>query len=88
MTSRFSEELVKKMDQAVSRGHFRSRSEALRTIVEEYLKEHPELIIGDGLTKILDSAPQLSDEELETLGASLFEADSITRLVSEGRERP
>jgi metal-responsive CopG/Arc/MetJ family transcriptional regulator len=36
ITSRFSEELVKKVDQAVFRGHFKSRSEALRVIVEEY----------------------------------------------------
>ena len=87
VTSRFSKELVKKIDQVVSRGHFRSRSEALRTIVEEYLKEHPELLIGDGLKEILAGAPQLSDEELEALGARLYEGASIALLVSEGRER-
>lgn len=88
VTSRFSEELMKKMDQVVSRGHFRSRSEALRLIVEEYLREHPDLLIGDGLKELLTGAPQLSDEELEALGARLFEGASVTRLVSEGRERP
>ena len=33
VTSRFSEELVRKVDQAVSRGNFKSRSEALRIII-------------------------------------------------------
>ena len=88
MTSRFTEELLKKMDHVVSRGHFRSRSEALRVMVEEYLKEHPDLLIGDGLKEILAGAPQLTDEELETLGARLYEGTSVARLVSEGRERP
>gem|GEM_PF-1143428 len=88
VTSRFSEELLKKMDQAVSRGLFRSRSEALRVMVEGYLREHPELLIGDGLKDMLEGAPRLSDEELEDLGARLFEGASVARLVAEGRERP
>ncbi len=87
VTSRFSDELLKKMDQAVLRGHFRSRSEALRVMVEEYFREHPELLIGDGLKEMLAGAPRLSDEELENLGARLFEGVNVARLVSEGRER-
>ena len=85
MTSRFSEELVKKVDLAVSRGHFKSRSEALRAIVEGYLREHPELFLGDGARKLLTDSPALPDEELEALGSSLFQGLSVARLVAEGR---
>jgi len=88
VTTRLNEELLMKMDRVVSRGHFRSRSEALRVIVEEYLREHPDLLIGDGVKKLLDEAPQLSDEGLRPWGARIFKGISVTRLVSEGRERP
>jgi len=85
ITSRFSDELVKKVDQAVSRGHFRSRSEALRMIVEEYLAEHPELFLGERTQELLASSPSLSDDELERLGSRLFKDLSVARLVAEGR---
>lgn len=85
ITSRFSEESVKKVDQAVSRGHFKSRSEALRVMVEEYLMEHPELFLGEGIRELLAEAPTLSDEELERLGSRLFKDISVAKLVAEGR---
>ncbi len=85
ITSRFSEELVKKVDQAVSRGYFKSRSEALRVIIEEYLQEHPELFLGDTVQELLKKAPALSDKDLERTGANLFKGKSVVRLVAEGR---
>ena len=85
MTSRFSEELVKKVDQAVSRGHFKSRSDALRIIIEEYLKEHPELFLGDKLQELMAKTPIMEDEELEKIGAKLFKGASVAKLVAEGR---
>lgn len=85
VTSRFSEETVKKVDQAVSRGHFRSRSDALRAIVEGYLTEHPEFFLGEGTRELLAKAPNLSDEELESLGSRLFKGLSVVRLVAKGR---
>lgn len=85
VTSRFSEELVKKVDQAVSRGHFRSRSDALRAMVKEYLIEHPELFLGEGTRELLTNAPAMSDDELEALGFRLFKGLSVAGLVAEGR---
>jgi Arc/MetJ-type ribon-helix-helix transcriptional regulator len=85
ITSRFSEELVKKVDKAVSRGYFKSRSEALRVIIEEYLKEHPELFLGDKVQELIKKAPDLDDEELEQVGAKLFKSVSAAKLVAEGR---
>jgi Arc/MetJ-type ribon-helix-helix transcriptional regulator len=87
VTSRFPEETVKKLDQAVQRGHYRSRSDALRAMVEGYLKEHPHLFIGEGAKKLITDSPTLNDDELETLGTNLFENINLTKLISEGRER-
>jgi Arc/MetJ-type ribon-helix-helix transcriptional regulator len=85
VTSRFSEEIVKKVDLAVSRGFFKSRSEALRKITEEYLKDHPELFLGDKVQELIMKAPTLSDEELEQVVIKLFKEISVTKLVAEGR---
>ena len=85
ITSRFSEELVKKVDEAVSRGYFKSRSEALRVIIEEYLQEHPELFLGDKVQALLEKAPALDDKDLEGVGAKLFKGVSVVKLVAEGR---
>lgn len=86
ITSRFNRELVKKIDEAVKRGHFRSRSEALRVMTEEYLQEHPDLLIGDGAKKLIEKAQNISNDELEAIGSSLFR-DGVARLVAEGRQR-
>lgn len=86
ITSRFPEIVIKKVDKAVSRGLFKSRSEALRKITEEYLKEHPELFLGDKIQELIENAPDLNDDELEQLGAKIFKGASIAQLVAEGRE--
>jgi len=87
ITSRLSKELVAKVDRAVSRGYFRSRSDALRAIVERYLDEHPELFLGKEIENLLASAPDLSDRELEKIGSKLFRDVSVAKLVAEGRGR-
>jgi Arc/MetJ-type ribon-helix-helix transcriptional regulator len=86
ITSRFSEELVRKVDQAVSRGNFKNRSEALRTIIEDHLKEHPELFLGDKFQELIKKTPNLKDDELEQVGFKLFKGRSIAKLVAEGRK--
>jgi Arc/MetJ-type ribon-helix-helix transcriptional regulator len=85
ITSRFPEAVVKKVDKAVSRGYFKSRSEALRKIAEEYLKEHPELFLGDKIQALIENAPELSDDELEKLGAKIFKGAKVAELVAQGR---
>jgi Arc/MetJ-type ribon-helix-helix transcriptional regulator len=85
ITSRFSEELVKKVDQAVSKGFFKSRSEALRVIIEQYLKEHPELFLGNNVQELLEKSPAIDDKNLEQIGAKLFKGKSVVKLVAEGR---
>ncbi len=86
ITSRFPEVVIKKVDKAVSRGYFKSRSQALRKIAEEYLKEHPELFLGDKVQDLIENAPELSDDELEQLGAKVFNGAKVAELVAQGRQ--
>jgi len=86
IASRLSEELVKKVDRAVSEGRFKSRSEALRSIIEEYLTEHPELFLNEGIQELLAKTPALSDEALDQLGSRIFKNLSVAKFVAEGRK--
>lgn len=64
---------------------FKSRSEALRKITEDYLREHPELFLGDKLQELVEKAPVLTDDELEKVGAIVFRGVNVAKLVAEGR---
>lgn len=85
ITARLPEKLVRTVDAAVRKGAFQSRSEAVRTILEEYLKEHPELFLAAELDIVLGD--EMSDKELEKLGAKLFAGGKVARLVGEDRHR-
>lgn len=85
VTSRLPDELLKKVDRIVQRGHFRSRSEALRAIIETYLEDHPELLLGEELENLLANAKDLSDDDLEIVGSRLFKGLNVTKIVADGR---
>ena len=85
VTARLPDELVRRVDAAVKRGSFPSRSEAFRKILEEYLSEHPELFLES--EPELFTGRDLSDAELERLGSRIFSKVRVARLVAEGRER-
>jgi Arc/MetJ-type ribon-helix-helix transcriptional regulator len=85
VTARLPDELVQRVDAAVKRGIFASRSEALREMIEDHLREHPELFLDIKPEELLGR--ELSDEELRRLGAKLFKGVDVARLVSEGRGR-
>jgi len=83
ITARLPDELVQRVDAAVKRGIFPSRSEALREIIEDHLREHPELFLDIKPEELLGR--ELSDEELRKLGAKLLRGVDVAKLVSEGR---
>ncbi len=85
VTARLPVELVRRVDAAVKRGSFPSRSEAFRVILEGYLEEHPEVFLESDPGDLLGTS--LSDKELEWLGSKIFSGSRVARLVSEGRER-
>ena len=85
ITVRLPDELVQRVDAAVKRGIFSSRSEALRRIIEDHLTEHPELFLDIKPYDLLGR--NLSDEELRKLAGKLFKGVDVTKLVREGRGR-
>ncbi len=85
VTARLPDELVRRVDGAVKRGSFPSRSQALRVILEGYLEEHLEVFLESDPEDLLGT--NLSDKELERLGSKIFSGSRVARLVSEGRER-
>ncbi len=85
ITARLPDELVRRVDAVVKHGMYPSRSEALRRIIEDHLREHPELFLDIEIEKLLGKS--MSDEELRRIGARLFKKVDVTRLVSEGRGR-
>ncbi len=85
ITARLPDELVQRVDAAVKRGIFHNRSEALRKMIEDHLREHPELFLDIKPEELLGR--ELSDEELRKLGAKLFRGVDVAKLVSEGRGR-
>ncbi len=86
VNARFPEDLMRKLDLFVLRGRHKSRSEALRSLVERFFMEHPELFITDRLRRLLKGGPRLSDGELEKIGEKLF-YKPVAELVAEGRGR-
>ena len=85
VNARLSKELASKLDLLALRG-YKSRSEALRFLVEKFFAEHPELILKGNLSELLSSPPKLRDEELEEMGKKLF-TKPVAELVAEGRGR-
>ncbi len=85
VTARLPDQLVRRIDAAVKRGAFTSRSEAFRSILEGYLGEHPELFLESDPEELLGI--ELSDRELEKVGAKIFSGAKVARLVAEGRSR-
>lgn len=85
VTARLPDELVQRVDAAVRRGIFPSRSEAFRRIIGDHLSEHPELFLDIEPDELLGR--DLSDKELRRLGAKLFKGVDVAKLVAEGRDR-
>ena len=87
ITSRLDEDVRRNLNRIVASGRFRSRSDAINRIVKEYIENHPELLLGTELQERIESAPDLTDEELEQLSEQIFKGKSVVDLIAEGRQR-
>lgn len=86
INARFEQDLVRKVDDLVRRGVFKNRSEALRTMTEDYMHRHPELFLGAEAEKW--SEADIDDDELEKICASLFAGKrTAAEILAEGRGR-
>ena len=81
---RFDKKILEKIDYAVKKGLYKSRSDALRRIVEEFLEIRKDLFVEDKLTEKLNL--DLSDEALESICFKIFSGKkTAAELVKEGR---
>jgi len=86
INARFEQDLVRKVDDLVRRGIFKNRSEALRTMTEDYIDRHPELFLDAEAEKW--SEADIDDDELEKICAGLFCGKrTAAEIVAEGRGR-
>ncbi|MFQ5838770.1 MAG: ribbon-helix-helix protein, CopG family [Thermoplasmata archaeon] len=84
---RLDSRYLRHLDLAVRRGTFPSRSEAIRSIVEQFMREHPEAFDDPLLSRLLHEPP-LPDEMFEEIAArALRGKKTAADLVAEGQHR-
>ncbi|MEE9237420.1 MAG: ribbon-helix-helix domain-containing protein [Thermoplasmata archaeon] len=78
---------LQRVDLAVRRGTFPNRSEAIRSMVAQFIREHPEAFDDPLLSRIVHEPP-LSDEMFEEIAAQALSGEKTAAdLVAEGRQR-
>ena len=81
-------EVKEKLERLVKRQAYKNKSEAVRKMLEEHFKEHPELFASDELYVIVKEADKMTNEEFEGLAAEVFKGSkTAAELVGEGRGR-
>jgi len=83
------EQTAEKLDRLVRRNVYKNKSEAVRKMLEEHLREHPELFAPDNMGELFKQADDsMSDQQFEKLAADVFKGrKTAAQMVSEGRER-
>lgn len=81
-------ETIEKLERLIKKKAYKNKSEAVRKMLEEYLKEHSELFGFDELEGILREAEGMSDGQFEKIAARVFMGGkTAAQLVSQGRDR-
>jgi len=77
-----------KVERLVKARGFKNKSEAVRSIIEEHLEEHPEYFADEDIAELVAQAEEMSEDEFDRLAARVFKGSkSAAELVGEGRER-
>ncbi len=82
-------ETMEKIKRLVRRKAYKNKSEAVREILVDHLREHPELFTPDIFGEVLSRADKkMSDREFEKLAARIFKGPkTAAQLVGKERER-
>jgi hypothetical protein len=80
-------EVNKKIDSLLKERETEIRMVHDEEALREFLEEEPDIYSIKDLKvqELIDNAPDLTDDELEQLGAKIFKGASIAKPVSEGR---
>ena len=77
---------MSKLDHLVANGTFKNRSEALRSMTEEFVERHPDLFLSGEAEKWLKT--DVKDSELEDLFSRILAGKrTAAQIVAEGRGR-
>ena len=80
-------ETKEKVERLVKAKRFKNKSEAVRSIIEEHLEEHPELFAPEDFAALAREAEDISDRDFDRLAAEVFKGSkTAAELVAEGRE--
>ncbi len=86
LSVRVCKETNDKLEFLVSKKTFRNKSEAVRIMLEEHLKEHPELFSTAEFEGLIKEDDKMSDRSFEKLAAKVFKGPKTSvQLVSEAR---
>jgi metal-responsive CopG/Arc/MetJ family transcriptional regulator len=81
-------ETIEKLDRIVRKRAYKNKSEAVRKMLEEHFKEHPELFGSEEMEERFKLSGKMSDERFERLAARVFRGSkTAAQIVAEGRER-
>jgi len=81
-------ETKERLERLVKSKAYKNKSEAVRRMLDEHFREHPELFASDQLVDILTEADKMSDIEYYRLAAEIFKGSrTAAELVAEGRDR-
>ena len=81
---KIDEKTKEKLDHIVGRGGYKNKSEAVRSMIEEHIIEHPELLIGDEIQRISKYKDKMSDKEFRRrLAIGLKGRKSVAEMLSE-----
>lgn len=77
-----------KLEHLVKSKVYKNKSEAVREMLEEHMKEHPELFVGDELKELLKAGDKMSDEEFrKRMAEGLKGPKSVAKMIAEDRDR-
>ncbi len=81
-------ETKEKLERLVKSRGYENKSEALRKMIEEHFREHPEIFAPEDLDEIVKEADKISDKAYDRMAAKVFKGKkTAAEIVAEGRER-
>ncbi len=79
-------ETKEKLQRLVKRKAFRNTSEAVRKMLGDHFKEHPELFASDEVERLMREAEKMTDAQFEKLSAQVFRGrKTAAELVKDAR---
>ena len=81
---KIDEKTKEKLDHIIGRGAYRNKSEAVRSMLEEHITEHPELLTGFDIKQLSEYKDSMSDQEFrKRLARGLKGRKSVAQMLAD-----